>query len=418
MVRCALPTRGGESGGARGRRRHTTAPTHVFDAQTDAPGRWSPRNRASRRRAGPPRCRRGSSFVSVTARTLSLRRTRKAGAPASRLHTPSRSTPLDTGGAIAFAARQAGVGDETFIAMNADVLAEIDVTSLVQFHRDRGAEATIALTPVDDPSLFGVVAVDANGLVGAFIEKPSAQEAPSNMINAGIYVLEPSFLARIPEGRRTSVEREVFPALAREGALFALGSDALWTDMGTPGKYLEANLAWARREGAIGGTIAGTHPGAEVVNSVLHPDVRVEKGAIVRGAVVLEGGQRPGWRLCEPFGPGSQRGGRAGGSSMRSRSWAMAGSWPTVLSSPGPGFLSRFEPPTLSFVGRHSSCGDQVQDEPGPPSLVRGPQPSACVPVEVLVEPNGISPRRILLKERVVAVDRTAPVWTGQEQRH
>ena len=200
------------------------------------------------------------------------------------------ASPLDTGGAIAFAAQQAGVGDETFIAMNADVLAEIDVTSLVQFHRRRGAEATIALTPVDDPSLFGVVAVDANGLVGAFIEKPSAQEAPSNMINAGIYVLEPSFLARIPEGRRTSVEREVFPALVREGALFALGSDALWTDMGTPGKYLEANLAWARREGAIGGTNASSHPGAEVVNSVLHPDVRVEKGAIVRGAVVLEGG--------------------------------------------------------------------------------------------------------------------------------
>jgi mannose-1-phosphate guanylyltransferase len=201
------------------------------------------------------------------------------------------ASPLDTGGAIAFAARQAGVGDETFIAMNADVLAEIDVTSLVEFHRDRGAEATIALTPVDDPSLFGVVAVDANGLVGAFIEKPSAQEAPSNMINAGIYVLEPSFLARIPEGRRTSVERQVFPAVAREGALFALGSDALWTDMGTPGKYLEANLAWARREGAFGGTNAGTHPEAEVVNSVLHPDVRVEKGAIVREAVVLEGGR-------------------------------------------------------------------------------------------------------------------------------
>jgi mannose-1-phosphate guanylyltransferase len=201
------------------------------------------------------------------------------------------ASPLDTGGAIAFAARQAGVGDETFIAMNADVLAEIDVTSLIEFHRDRGAEATIALTPVDDPSLFGVVAVDANGLVGAFIEKPSAQEAPSNMINAGIYVLEPSFLARIPEGRRTSVERQVFPAVAREGALFALGSDALWTDMGTPGKYLEANLAWARREGAFGGTNAATHPEAEVVNSVLHPDVRVEKGAIVREAVVLEGGR-------------------------------------------------------------------------------------------------------------------------------
>jgi mannose-1-phosphate guanylyltransferase len=198
-------------------------------------------------------------------------------------------SPLDTAGAIKFAARQAGVGDDTFIAMNADVLAEIDVTALVEFHRGHSAEATIALTPVEDPSLFGVVAVDASGKVESFIEKPAAHEAPSNMINAGVYVLEPSFLCRVPEGRRVSIEREVFPALVQEGVLYALGSDALWTDMGTPGKYLEANLVWARREGALAGVTPGTHPEAEVVDSVLHRDVMVEKGAVVHEAVVLEG---------------------------------------------------------------------------------------------------------------------------------
>ena len=199
-------------------------------------------------------------------------------------------TPLDTAGAIGFAARQGGVGDETFIAMNADVLAEIDVTALVDFHRSRGAQATIALTPVEDPSLFGVVVVDATGKVESFIEKPGAQEAPTNLINAGVYVLEPSFLRLIPEGKRMSVEREVFPALVQRGGLYALGSDALWTDMGTPAKYLEANLAWAKREGAISGSGAGAHPEAEVVDSVVHHDVTIEKGAIVREAVVLEGG--------------------------------------------------------------------------------------------------------------------------------
>jgi mannose-1-phosphate guanylyltransferase len=198
-------------------------------------------------------------------------------------------TPLDTAGAIGFAARQGGVGDDTFIAMNADVLAEIDVTALVEFHRSRGAQATIALTPVEDPSLFGVVAVDATGKVESFIEKPGAQEAPTNLINAGVYVLEPSFLDLIPEGGRVSVEREVFPALVEQGALYALGSDALWTDMGTPVKYLEANLAWARREGAISGGGPRTHPEAEVVDSVVHQDVTIEKGAVVREAVVLEG---------------------------------------------------------------------------------------------------------------------------------
>ena len=75
-----------------------------------------------------------------------------------------------------------------------------------------------------------------------------------------MYVLEPSFLGLIPEGRRVSVEREVFPALVQRGALYALGSDALWTDMGTPAKYLEANLAWARREGAGSSSRAANSP--------------------------------------------------------------------------------------------------------------------------------------------------------------
>ena len=216
-------------------------------------------------------------------------------------------SPLDTAGALAFAAREAGVGDGTFVAMNADVLTEIDVTALVEFHHLSGGAATIALTPVEDPSLFGVVPVDGRGQVEAFIEKPLTGLAPTKMINAGVYVLGPSFLDRVPAGRRVSVEREVFPALAEDGVLYALGSDALWTDMGTPEKYLEANLAWAGREGALVGSGPGTHPDADVVNSVLHQDVTVEKGATVREAVILEGGRVRRRRVCEPFGPWPQR---------------------------------------------------------------------------------------------------------------
>ena len=232
-----------------------------------------------------------------------------------RLRYVVEDSPLDTAGAIAYAAREAGVDNETFIAMNADVLSEIDVSALVDFHRERGGEACIALTPVEDPSQFGVVPTDTTGRVKAFIEKPPASLSPTNMVNAGIYVLEPSFLARVPVGRRTSVEREVFPAIVEAGSLYALGSSALWTDMGTPGKYLEANLAWARRERCLTGasdpsasdpsasdpsgrrrqavgTIGypGAHPGADIVNSVLGHDVRIEEGASVHDAVVLEGG--------------------------------------------------------------------------------------------------------------------------------
>jgi len=206
-----------------------------------------------------------------------------------KLRYAVESSPLDTAGAIRFAAEQGGLGSETFVVVNGDVLTDIDISGLAMFHRERAAEATIALTPVEDPSRFGVVPVDANGKVQAFIEKPPASQAPTNMINAGIYVLEPSFLERVPPGRKVSVEREVFPAVVEDGRLYALGSDALWTDMGTPEKYLEANLAWARREGAMSERPEGAHPSAVVADSVVYPDARIEKGARVHEAVVLEG---------------------------------------------------------------------------------------------------------------------------------
>ncbi len=205
-----------------------------------------------------------------------------------KLRYAVEASPLDTAGAIAFAASQAGITSETFLVVNGDVLTDIDIGALVRFHQDRGGEGSIALTPVEDPSLFGVVPVDASGRVQAFIEKPPVGQAPTNMINAGIYVLEPTFLERVPVGKRVSVEREVFPALVGAGSLYALGSDALWTDMGTPGKYLEANLVWARRE--VGGGAGGSGV-LGVANSVLHDGVFIEDGAHVRDAVLLEGAQ-------------------------------------------------------------------------------------------------------------------------------
>ena len=111
--------------------------------------------------------------------------------------------PLDTAGAIRFAALEAGI-DDTFIVVNGDVLTDLDVDALVRFHRASGAEGTIHLTPVEDPSMFGVVPTDDDGRVIAFIEKPPRDEAPTNRINAGTYVLEPSVLDRIAGDRRVS----------------------------------------------------------------------------------------------------------------------------------------------------------------------------------------------------------------------
>lgn len=200
------------------------------------------------------------------------------------LHYAVEPEPLDTAGAISFAARDAGIS-ETFLVVNGDVLTDLDVGELIRFHRDRKAEATIALTPVEDPSRFGVVPTDDEGRVVAFIEKPPRDEAPTNLINAGTYVLEASVLDRIPRGRRVSIERETFPALVDDRRLFALASDADWVDAGTPATYLAANLRYA-------GPAPASSPlgsGATVEASVVGEGVVIGDGATVAGSVVFAG---------------------------------------------------------------------------------------------------------------------------------
>jgi mannose-1-phosphate guanylyltransferase len=189
--------------------------------------------------------------------------------------------PLDTAGAIRFAARQAQIA-ETFVVVNGDVLTELDVSGLVQFHRTLGAEATIALTPVQNPSAFGVVPTDRDGRVLAFIEKPPPGRAPTNLINAGTYVLEPAVLDRIPGDRRVSIERETFPALVADGRLFARASDAEWVDAGTPAAFLAANLRYATDS-------PGAWRDASVISSVIGPDVSVGTGAVIHRSVLFPG---------------------------------------------------------------------------------------------------------------------------------
>jgi mannose-1-phosphate guanylyltransferase len=209
-----------------------------------------------------------------------------------QLHFAVEPEPLDTAGAIRFAARDAGI-DERFVVMNADCLTDIDVSALVAFHDDRGAEGTIALHKVEDPSAFGVVPTDANGRVEAFVEKPPRDEAPTDLINAGIYVLEPSVLDRIAADRRVSIEREVFPAMVADGTLYALADDAYWIDAGTPALYIRAQLDLL--DGLRGGSVDGVDPGAtidaaaEVQRSVVGAGCTIAAGAVVRDSVLLPG---------------------------------------------------------------------------------------------------------------------------------
>ena len=214
---------------------------------------------------------------------------RCAGIP---LYYAVEPEPLDTAGAIRFAAEDAGI-DEAFLVLNGDVLTDLAVDELIGFHRASGAEATVSLTPVDDPSRYGVVPTDADGRVTGFVEKPPAGAAPCNWINAGTYVFEPSVIDRIEPGRRVSVEREVFPAMADEGVLYGLRSEAYWVDTGTPETYLGVQLDLL--DGVRGPARSGVddaaeiHPGATVRRSVIGPGAVVAEGSRVCDSVVMAG---------------------------------------------------------------------------------------------------------------------------------
>lgn len=202
--------------------------------------------------------------------------------------------PLDTAGAIAFAAREAGI-TERFVAVNGDVLTALDVAELWRSHEQRGALASIALTPVDDPSRYGVVPLDADGRVEAFIEKPEPGTAPSNWINAGTYVLEPDVLERVAPGRKVSIEREVFPELVRDGSVFGIQSDCYWIDAGTPDAYLQVHrdLLDGRTGDSVEAVADGAvvDPGATVERSFVGASSLVADGATVRGSVLMDGVQ-------------------------------------------------------------------------------------------------------------------------------
>jgi mannose-1-phosphate guanylyltransferase len=231
------------------------------------------------------------------------------------VHYAVEPEPLDTAGAIRFAADTVGVND-TFVVANGDVMTDLDVADLVAFHRRMGAEATIHLTAVDDPSNFGVVDLDpdrsgpaGSGMVRSFVEKPAPGTEPSNLINAGTYVLEPSVLDLMPVGRASSIERDVFPIVVARHGVFGMPTDDYWIDAGRPELYLAANLdllSGVRRHdhcepidprssvdptatitNSIVGEGAVVGPDAVVTNSVLLPHCYVGPAARIESSLVM-----------------------------------------------------------------------------------------------------------------------------------
>jgi len=231
--------------------------------------------------------------------------------------------PLGTAGPIKLNEKYLDPKDsDPFFMLNADVIANYRFDELLAFHKSHGGEGTIYVTAVDDPSRFGVVVADAAGKVSKFVEKPKDQRFGCD-INAGLYILNKAVIKRVPM-EPTSIERVVFPAMAKEGQLYDLSLSGYWMDVGKPGDFLNGQRIFLeaiaaakdcriqRQNHSVRGAVV-IHETAKVAKSsligpnvVIGPqcqignNVRIKNSVIFAGSVIMDGslvsGSIVGWR--------------------------------------------------------------------------------------------------------------------------
>ena len=202
-----------------------------------------------------------------------------------RIRYAVEGTPLGTGGAFKNAEDQI---DSTTVVFNGDVLTALDLSQVIALHKERRAIATIVLTPVDNPSAYGLVETNSDGWVTRFLEKPGPDEITCNTINAGVYVLEPSVLKYMPRGEAYSFERGLFPTLLeRREPVLSFVLDRYWIDIGTPLKYLEVHHDILDKK-----YVSSRTPKSGLDRSNLPSNVIVDSKSIVESDVTLRSGVR------------------------------------------------------------------------------------------------------------------------------
>jgi NDP-sugar pyrophosphorylase family protein len=190
--------------------------------------------------------------------------------------------PLGTAGAVKYANKSL---DEPVVVFNGDILTEVDLPAVLRLHRERKARATIVLTPVENPSAYGLVETDPEGNVRRFLEKPKAEEITCDTINAGIYVLEPETFDRIPKDTAWSIERSFFPSLVDRGETFvAYIYRGYWIDIGTPEKYMQVHRDIM--DGRLDAAPFNRAPGKTWVS----PEARIEDGVKLDGPCFIDEG--------------------------------------------------------------------------------------------------------------------------------
>lgn len=214
------------------------------------------------------------------------------------LHIIEEHEPLGTAGAVKNVEHL--LEGDTFV-FNGDVLTDLDLRKMLAFHREKGSKTTIALTPVDDPTQFGLVETDTSQRIQRFLEKPRPEDVTTNLINAGTYIIHAEVFRYVPPNQFYMFERGLFPVLLQTGdPMFGYPTRDYWTDIGKPPTYLEVN------HDILIGRVSLPLPGKEIANRVwlegdaqidddvqlvgplvIGPDVRIHKGAHLIGPAVI-----------------------------------------------------------------------------------------------------------------------------------
>ncbi len=206
--------------------------------------------------------------------------------------------PMNTAGAVKNAEKYL---NGRFFVMNGDIFTDLDLTDMLGFHLERKAKVTIALTPVENPTAYGLIETTPEGRVTRFLEKPTWDQVTTNMINAGTYILEPEVLDDIPAQTNYSFERQLFPSLlARGEAVYAYPSSCYWIDIGTPEKYLQVHqdLLSGKSRGYVSlgqtvrlGSRCRVDPTAQIQGPVLvGENCTISRGVKITGPVVIGSG--------------------------------------------------------------------------------------------------------------------------------
>lgn len=230
----------------------------------------------------------------------------------------TEDSPLGTCGAVKNVERYLDGGP--FMVFNGDIITSLDLTDMKKFHMQKGADITISLTPVEDPTAYGLVPIDDDARVKEFLEKPGPDQIVTNLINAGTYMIEPHLLDLAPAGEKYSFERGLFPTALEKGyKIYGYVSNSYWLDVGTPEKYLAAHhdialgkikyeypypelrdeiylgekVKYQGESFESGPTVVGDgtiiEPGAKVMPlSVIGNNCHIGPGSVISGAVIFD----------------------------------------------------------------------------------------------------------------------------------